>query len=564
MRRYVVAATLWWAAVAVLGPTLSAVADIRSPDGGEVRALIIGIDGYRHVRPLKGAVADARDIETALRRMGVRDVVPLIDEAADRTSVLRAIDRLVARTRPSDLVMLTIAGHGAQEPERVKGSEPDGMEDVFLLPDFEPTATGSQQRILGKEFNHFIKQLELRGAKVVFVADTCHGGGMVREIDPRAEQMSFRQVRRYTLPVDMLKPVVTADEEFLNELDFDRTAFLAAVDRKTKSPEVRIPGIGGLRGALSYAVARAIEGGADANKDGKITIKELFTHVRQVVYQLSDQRQNVVTQTSPGRDLNTEVVFQMTRGVAVLEGGAAQARPYAAAASAPPSPKPVAAPAPAPGPEQTSRTARPVRIAALDGKRDYFAGLAPRETPFEIVSPIDNPDLIWDPASRDVLAWGDVIAYRIDKNDLTSVVDRVAAVRDLKRMATAAPQPIKIAPDDGLHRNESLVNVEVGDIAGRSLVLFNIAGDGTVQLLYPIGSDAAVVEADKLSFPVKVKDPFGADQIVAVTSQQRLAALEQAVLQMNRRRSAAQAIKMIQKYAPADARIGSAGLFTAP
>jgi hypothetical protein len=31
---------------------------------------------------------------------------------------------------------------------------PDGMQDVFLLPGFEPTAEGSQQRILGSEFNH--------------------------------------------------------------------------------------------------------------------------------------------------------------------------------------------------------------------------------------------------------------------------------------------------------------------------------------------------------------------------------------------------------------------------
>jgi len=574
MRPYFVAATLWWAALAVLGTPLSAAAVtdelLRSPDGGEVRALIVGIDNYRYVRPLKGAVADARDIETALRRMGVRDVVPLINEAADRTSILRAIDRLVARTRQSDLVILTIAGHGAQEPERVKGSEPDGMEDVFLLPDFQTTADGSQQRILGKEFNHFIKQLELRGAKVVFVADTCHGGGMVREIDPRAEEMSFRQVPRYTLPVDLLKPVVTAEEEFLNELDFDRTAFLAAVDRKTKSPEVRIPGIEGLRGALSYAIARAFEGGADANKDGKITLKELFTHVRQVVYELSDQRQNIVTMTSPGRDINTDVVFQMTRGISLLDS--AQAKPSTAPVFAATDPKPALAPASAAPPSassaasavQTSRTGRPVKIAALDGKRDYFAGLSPRETPFEVVSPIDNPDLIWDPASRDVLAWGDVIAYRIDKGDLTSVIDRAAAVRDLKQLSTTAPQPIKIAPDDGLHRNESMVNVEVAGVTGRSLVLFNIAGDGTVQLLYPIGSDATVVEADSLSFPVRVKDPFGADQIVAVTSKQRMTALEQAVLQMNRRRTAGQAIKMIQKYAPADARIGSAGLFTAP
>ena len=32
-------------------------------EGGEVRGLIIGIDAYQHYRPLKGAVADARDIE---------------------------------------------------------------------------------------------------------------------------------------------------------------------------------------------------------------------------------------------------------------------------------------------------------------------------------------------------------------------------------------------------------------------------------------------------------------------------------------------------------------------
>jgi hypothetical protein len=40
--------------------------------------------------------------------------------------------------------------------------------------------------------------------------------------------------------------------------------------------------------------------------------------------------------------------------------------------------------------------------------------------------------------------------------------------------------------------------------------------------------------------------------------------LEQVLQQLNRRRSAAQMIKMVQRYAPNDARIGSAGLFTAP
>ena len=37
--------------------------DLVTSDGrGTVRAVVIGIDAYRHVRPLKGATADARDL----------------------------------------------------------------------------------------------------------------------------------------------------------------------------------------------------------------------------------------------------------------------------------------------------------------------------------------------------------------------------------------------------------------------------------------------------------------------------------------------------------------------
>ena len=562
MRSIALAVMSRCAAVAIvlgLAGTAASAADelvLRGPDGGTVRGLIIGIDAYRNYRPLKGAVADARDIESALRRMGTTDVTTLIDAQADRASVLREIDRLVARTRANDLVVLSIAGHGTQEPERVKGSEPDGMENVFLLPGFAPTAAGSQQRILGKEFNHFIKQLELRGAHVMFVADSCHGGGMAREIDPRAEAMSFRQVPSYRLPEDTLKPVTTASEAFTTELDFDRTEFLAAVDRNTKSPEVSIPGIPGLRGALSYAVARAIEGRADANADGRVTVKELFTSVRQMVYQLSNQRQNIVTVSSPSRAVDTDIVFELTRGVSVI--ASPSAAPNAAPRpSAPPAATPVANP-------PANRVERPIRIAALDGKRTHFDGLKPRDAQFEIVQPADNPDFIWDPTSRDVIAWGDVIAYRVDKNDLPSVVDRAAAIRELKQIATKAPQVVKIGPDDSLHRNESMVRIDLSDVAGRALILFNIAGDGTVQTLYPIGSDPAIVPSSDFSFPLKVREPFGADQIVAITSGQRMSELEQVLLRLNRQRQAAQIIKMVQRHAPGDARIGSAGLFTAP
>lgn len=562
---------------------------IGNPDGGAVRALVIGIDDYQHVRKLKGAVADAADIVSSLKTMGVGDVVELTNAQADRASVLREISAMVERTRNNDLVFLSIAGHGTQEPERIKGSEPDGMENVFLLPGFETTPTGSVERVLGSEFNHFIRQFELRGAKVIFVADTCHGGGMVRDIDPRAEEMSFRQVPRYTLLVDELKPVSDSNDP-KSELDLDHTAFLAAVDRNTKAPEVRIPGIDGLRGALSYAVARAVEGSADINHDGKVTLKELFANVRQVVYQLSDQRQNIVTISSPAQTPETDVAFELTRGVVLIQGPAARTAtaqatvpadgkappapvattktptvPTLAAApnSAPSNPVPtgtaLAGTAPAP-----IRLSTPIRLAALDGKMSYFSGVSTKDVTVQAVQPTDNPDLIWDPVSHDVIAWGDVVAYGMEVANLPTVVDRTAAIRELKRMATRSPQTMRIWPDDRQQRAGETIEVELSDVAARALLLFNVSGDGTIQMLYPVGTDAPLAKSPSLRLPLRVGEPFGAEQIVAVTSQQRMSDLETVLIQLNRRRASGQLIKSLERYLPADARIASIGFFSAP
>lgn len=517
---------------------------LQGRNGGEVRALVIGIDAYRHVRPLKGAAADARDIGGALRKMGVKDSTLLVDAEVDRASVMREMERLIARTRSGDLVILSIAGHGTQEPEKVKGSQPDGMDNVFLLPGFELTPAGSQQRVIGREFNTIIKRLEAKGGDVLFVADTCHGGGMAREIDPRADEMSFRQVPRYVLAEDELKPISTPQDAFLTELDFERTAFLAAVDRKTKSPEVRIPGVEGFRGALSYAVARAIEGRADTDGDDQVTLKELFGNVRQVVYQLSDQRQSPVVVTSPGRKIDTEVAF---RSVTLLSE----------APDSTPKPKPE------PAKPANAEPVAAVRIAALRNDRKTLTDVAKLEAPFEVVAPDQEPDLIWDPNTGDAIAGGDVIAYGIQKGELPSVIDRAAAVRGFKRLAAKSPQAVRVAPDDKLHRSESRVEVEITGVSGRALILFNVAGDGTVQTLYPLGADPPLLAGDH-KLRLRVREPFGSDRVVAVTAAARMPDLEQALRQMNQRRTAMQTLKAVERYLPADARVGTVGLFTAP
>jgi hypothetical protein len=536
--------------------TTNALPELVAPERGTVRALVIGIDAYRHVRALKGAVADAKDIDAALREAGTKDITTLIDSQVDRATVLRTVQSLTARTHKGDLIVFTIAGHGTQEPERVRGSEPDGMENVFLLPGFDLHGPATGERILGAEFNHFIKQFEARGAQVIFVADTCHGGGMTRSVDPRAAEMSFRQVPRYVLTEDALRPVSTAQDEMLTPLDFHQTTFLAAVDRNTKAPEVHIPGIPGLRGALSYAVARAFEGHADENRDGKVTLKELFTDVRQVVYELSDQRQNIVAASSPPQNVNRDAAFELTRGITLIN--AAPQQQVASTSTAPPPPQ-AAPPAPPANREQRSP---PIKIATLDGDMSALADLEMRQSPFEVVGPLDSPDVVWDPKSQDVLAGGDVIAYHMQKSELPGVIDRAAAIAEIKRLTVNAPQPLALKPDDRLHHSGTDVDVEIQQIAGRSLVLFNIAGDGTVQALYPVGSDEPIIRDSVFKLTVRVREPFGADRVVAVTAKQPMSALQDALKEVNQTRKPLEMARMIARYAPADARVGSVGLYT--
>jgi hypothetical protein len=205
-----------------------------------------------------------------------------------------------------------------------------------------------------------------------------------------------------------------------------------------------------------------------------------------------------------------------------------------------------------------------VRVAVLGNDKDRLKNIEAREARFDLVAPTENPDLLWDPTTRDVLAGADVVARGIDASDMPSVIDRLAAVNGFKRLATKAPQTLRVLPDDKVHRGEARIEVQVSGVAQRSLLLFNIAGDGTVQALYPIGSDSIVIATPDHKFPVAVGAPYGADQVVAITSSRRMGDLEQALKKMNQRRTAAEVYKLVERYAPPDARIGATSLYSAP
>lgn len=205
-----------------------------------------------------------------------------------------------------------------------------------------------------------------------------------------------------------------------------------------------------------------------------------------------------------------------------------------------------------------------VRIAVADGDASLLASLAPHAAPFEIVAAAANPDIIWSAASRNVSAAGTTIAYGVSPTELPAVIDRIAVARGLAKLIAARPQPIRLVSGSLNARQGQNIEIEAPNVLRRALVLFDIAGNGAVQALYPLGSDERIVQTPSFRWSFQVREPFGADLIVAVTSAQPMEALERGLKQLSHYRSAGEILKLIAATAPPDARIGSFALVSAP
>jgi hypothetical protein len=205
-----------------------------------------------------------------------------------------------------------------------------------------------------------------------------------------------------------------------------------------------------------------------------------------------------------------------------------------------------------------------VRIASADGQAKRLAGLETRDVPFEIVAPTANPDLVWDPASGNVAAGRDIIAYKVALADLPAVVDRTAAVRSLAQLAAERPQSIRLSDTTRPLRGGQQIELDVPEVERRALVIAVISGDGTVQLLYPIGSDARILSVPTYRLEMQLRAPFGTDVFLAISMPQPTDTLEQALRQLSHYRSAVELVNIVKTLVPPGGRIGLMPLVSQP
>jgi hypothetical protein len=293
---------------------------------------------------------------------------------------------------------------------------------------------------------------------------------------------------------------------------------------------------------LSYSVARAIDGMAGGT-GGTVTRGDLFAHARQTAMQYSHNKQVIVTEpTAAAGALEVPVLRFDT--------------------------------APVPGRQPDSIASTPVkiapavRVAVINGDAAALAKLAPVVTRFEVAANAANAELVWDARAKEALVAGDVIAHDIGADDIPAVVDRVRALSEIAKLSEKAPQTFVLLPDNRLHHLGDRVNLKADGVQNKYAIIFNITGNGTVQFLFPKAGDRPQIDSTEwqLTNQIKVQPPFGADMVVAITSDQRLDALENAISTLSDRRAAGLVPQWLAKLLPPApaARLGFTSIFTAP
>jgi hypothetical protein len=305
-------------------------ADLRAPGGGTVRAVVVGVNDYPRLgesAQLQGATADARDIAAALAQDGVKADV-ILDGDATRARVVEAMNALVSEAKAGDLVLLAFAGHGMQTPEyaRWKGVERNGVNEQIALSRFGFSGPETGEIIVNAEIRAWLSRFDAKGVDTLVVMDACFGGGM-RGVDPRSGEIRVRLLPGSASEADRERFVgiaMTEKEARADIAAMTHVTFLGGATSNSVVPEMAGLDPAVPRGALSYYVARALEGRAATN--GVVTRKSLFEFVAQNVSQATNLRQFVDVQP---RSADPEVIERpvLTFGDAVASGATAADSP---------------------------------------------------------------------------------------------------------------------------------------------------------------------------------------------------------------------------------------------
>ena len=224
----------------------------RQPERDAV-AVIIGIADYKNLPRADYANDDARVFyDYAIRALGVKpeNIKLLVDGDADEVGIYRAFKTwLPSRVRSSTDVYVYYSGHGLPTA--------DGR-GLYLLPQRADRDFVDKTAITQAEINAAIQAAKPKS--VTMFIDACYSG------QARTGETLLVSARPVSLKAD-----TTAFPDGFTVITAGRGDQISS-----SSPELK-------HGIFSYYLMRGMEGDADVNRDGKITVGEMQTYLAENV-----------------------------------------------------------------------------------------------------------------------------------------------------------------------------------------------------------------------------------------------------------------------------------------
>ena len=249
-------------------------------------AVLIGIDKYEDPRipNLTFARADAQGIhevlvDPELGRFPPENVTLLTDEEATERQIRTVIGRDLRRSAGADdLVFIYYAGHGSAEIDP-KCAYQDGLEKYIIPADAELDNLFSTA-IAMNHIQTFFKRIEAK--QILFFIDSCYSG--------EAGGRTFQN------PNFTKRAAMTND--FLEAFSGEGRLVVTACDVN----EVSLETTEAKHGLFTYHLIEGLKGKADTDKDGFVSMHELYSYVFDKVSQEARKKDLIGSWTAKSCD----------------------------------------------------------------------------------------------------------------------------------------------------------------------------------------------------------------------------------------------------------------------
>ena len=230
--------------------------------------LAIGVSDYeRDELDLRLAHADAEGIARAFksqqgRLFGEVKTKVLTDSLATKGEILDGFDWIESEVTQRDVAVVFVAGHGVN----------DKRDNYYFLPHDANPEKLRRSGVQWSEFNSILQELP---GKTMLLADTCKSGNVTGSLKTRG---------------------ISSSDATSALMELIRAESGVVVMSASTGSEVSIEDPAWGHGAFTKALLDGLDGLADYDRDGVITLKELDLHVTRNVKKLTNGSQRPTTQ----------------------------------------------------------------------------------------------------------------------------------------------------------------------------------------------------------------------------------------------------------------------------